>query len=137
MTTQAISFRKMDDSAIDERIARIGGEGWVERDDYRRFSVHATRILECLIGRYDPDPNHSYVSRQALEMESGSRRVASRIDELRDDWDIETKRLSTGSAAYRLIGRRTEPREKKAHCSTCNCFYKPPEVPAGQIGMAI
>lgn len=138
MTTQAINFRKMDDSAIDERIARIGGVRWVSRDDYRRFSRQATLILESLLeNTLQPDSPPMYSTRGILEIVSGSKRVASRIDELRDDWDIESKRIPGGGAAYRLIGRRTEPREKKAHCTTCHCFYKPAEVPEGQIGMNI
>lgn len=138
MTTQAINFRKLADSAIDERIARIGGVRWVSRDDYRRFSRQATLILESLLEHVlQIDSPPMYSTRGILEIVSGSKRVASRIDELRDGWDIETKRMHSGMAAYRLIGRRTEPREKKAHCTTCYCFTKPAGPPDGQIGMNI
>ena len=59
---------------------------------------------------------------EELETFSHSKRVASRIDELRDDWLIETrKNPATKRAMYRLTGKRTEPRPKKPHCETCTC----------------
>ena len=129
-----MNFKKMSDIEIIERIDRIGGTGWVTTADYRRFSRQAMLILETLnSGR---DMFTIPVSRAILEEVSGSKRVASRIDELRDYWDIETTKLGDGTAAYKMIGRRWEPRKKKAHCSTCYCFQAE-SVPDGQIGMNI
>lgn len=123
-------MKKLTDLEIAERIERIGGTGWVTPEDYRRFSRQAVLILEHLLLYKDTG-----LSRKYLETASGSKRVASRIDELRDRWEIETQKMRGGTATYRLIGRRWEQRKKKPHCSTCHCFYQAEQVPDGQIGM--
>lgn len=125
MTT---NFKKLTPEEITERIERIGGTGWVSPEDYKRFSRQSVLILEMLAGARD-----EYIPRRALEVGSGSQRVASRIDELRDEWDIETRKYSDGTAAYKLIGRRWEARTKKPHCSTCNCFPKPVPQEQGRM----
>lgn len=120
------NFKKLSEDEITARIERIGGQGWVTPTDYKRFSRQAVLILEEL-SKLAPMGK----TRKRLESISGARRVASRIDELRDEWDITTEKSSTGEAVYRLIGRRWETRKKKAHCTTCYCFSKP-EIPEEQ-----
>ncbi len=127
-----MNFKKLSPSEIKGRITRIGGEGWVTPEDYGRFSRQAVLILEELV-----QSRIAGRSRAALEQVSGSKRVASRIDELRDDWEIETSKSVAGTAIYTLISRRWEARKKKAHCSTCHCFPVTNEVPEGQIGLGL
>ena len=56
-----------------------------------------------------------WVTVELLEEWSRAKRVASRIDELRDDWLIKTrKNPTTKRAMYRLVGKRTEPRAQGA-----------------------
>ena len=125
------NFKQLSEDEITARIERIGGQGWVTPTDYKRFSRQAVLILEELskptVGVFVPVGK----TRKQLENISGARRVASRIDELRDEWDITTEKSSTGEAVYKLIGRRWEARKKKAHCTTCYCFSKA-EIPEEQ-----
>tara|TARA_S200002703_G_C3782160_1_gene241019 strand:+ start:870 stop:1268 length:399 start_codon:yes stop_codon:yes gene_type:complete len=130
MTT---NFKKLAPEEITERIQRIGGEGWVTPEDYKRFSRQSVLILEALAKNKNPYTG-KYLPRTrfALESASGSKRVASRIDELRDEFEIETSKYK-GGATYRLVGRRWEARTKKPHCSTCNCFPKPVPQEQGRM----
>jgi hypothetical protein len=127
------NFKKLTNEEITERIRRIGGEKWVTPEDYKRFSRQSVLILEGLARQSFVQNRFIPASRKALEAISGSKRVASRIDELRDEWEIETTKMRDGTAAYRLIGRRWEARTKKPHCSTCNCFPKPVPQEQGRM----
>jgi hypothetical protein len=127
------NFKKLTPEEITERIQRIGGTYWVTPEDYKRFSRQSVLILEKLAKRSFVQNRFMPVSREALETASGAKRVASRIDELRDEWEIETTKMRDGTAAYRLIGRRWEARTKKPHCSTCNCFPKPVPQEQGRM----
>ncbi len=91
-------------------------------DRYRGQKRAILRVLAVSTGMF----MYGWVGVEFLEEETGSRRVASRIDELRADWLIETKKNpSTKRAMYRLTGKRTEARQKKAHCETCTCSVPP------------
>lgn len=133
MPIQLTNFKKLSPAEILQRIERIGGEGFVTPEDYQRFSKQSVAILEYLYAS-----KGTGVTVERLETISGAKRVASRIDELRDEWNIETiKNPATKSANYILHGRRWEAREKRSHCVTCTCRSKRNEVPEGQIGLGI
>lgn len=102
----------------EQQIRRLGGEGWLTQEDLKRFSKQTARIL-TLLHRY---PN-MWHGRAGLEKETGSKRVASRINELQDYFVIESRRGADNMAEYRLTGRRETPkiRNKKKHCETCTC----------------
>ncbi len=114
------------DPEPEKRIRRIGGEGWVTADDLERFSLHAQTIIRAL-------NDGEWHNRADLEEISGSQRVASRIDELRDIYAIETQRAKGGTANYRLTGRLDKERERttttKIHCQTCRCKQAVTELP--------
>jgi hypothetical protein len=133
MPIQLPNFKKLSPSELLQRIQRIGGDGWVTPEDYKRFSKQSVAILEYLL-----ISKGTSVTVDRLSTISGAKRVASRIDELRDEWEIETvKYPATKMASYVLQGRRWEARKKKAHCSTCHCFQNTKTVPEGQIGLGI
>jgi hypothetical protein len=133
MPIQLPNFKKLSPSELLQRIQRIGGDGWVTPEDYKRFSKQSVAILEYLL-----ISKGTSVTVERLSTVSGAKRVASRIDELRDEWEIETvKNPVTKMASYVLHGRRWEARKKKAHCSTCHCFQNSNQVPDGQIGLGI
>lgn len=127
------NFKKLTPEEITERIQRIGGTDWVTPEDYKRFSRQSVLILEGLAKQPLVQNRFIPASRKALEAISGSNRVAARIDELRDEWEIETTKMRDGTAAYRLISRRWQARTKKPHCSTCNCFAKPVPQEQGRM----
>lgn len=128
-----MNFKKLTPEEITERIQRIGGEGWVTPEDYKRFSRQSVLILEELfkfkdIGR----------SKKQLEDASGSQRIASRIDELRDEYEIKSSRSVAGTAIYEVIGRRWEARTKRPHCKTCACHkMQPVQQPPNQTRMPL
>ncbi len=133
-----MNFKKLTPEEITERISRIGGTGWVTADDYKRFSRQSMLILEALTKNKNPHTG-KYLPRTrfSLESASGSKRVASRIDELRDEFEIETSKYK-GGATYRLIGRRWEKRQRKPHCSTCFCNkLEAQEPPPNQTRMPL
>jgi len=133
MPIQLPNFKKLSPAEILQRIERIGGEGFVTPNDYQRFSKQSVAILEYLYAS-----KGTGVNVERLETISGAKRVASRIDELRDAWEIETvKNPATNMATYVLHGRRWEARKKKAHCSTCHCFQNTNTIPEGQIGLGL
>ena len=99
----------------------------VYEQDAKRYTGQRAKILDKLIYykiRKNIDINNpdGYVSKTDLEWWSGSRRIASRINELRDDYVIDTKYDSKRNEAhYRIRGKRVYPRKKKSHCNTCTC----------------
>lgn len=93
----------------------------------RRFTGQRAKILEKLIQfrirkNFDVNNPDGFVSKTDLEWTSGSRRVASRIDELREHFVIDTKyNAKRKEAFYCVRGERLSPRKKKSHCNTCTC----------------
>lgn len=110
--------------------------------DLDRYTGQKREILWRLAYslRHGSSELDGWVDVESLEWQSKAKRVASRIDELRDDWEIETRKNPvTKRAMYRLVGKRTELRERKAHCETCTCREPEPtwwgqdlEVPVEQ-----
>lgn len=84
----------------------------------RLIAHHNSAELEGTHGTKDD----GWVTVDLLEEWSKAKRVASRIDELRDDWEIDMRKNPISKRAdYRLVGKLTEPRERKPHCETCRC----------------
>ena len=101
----------------DFQIRLIGGEGYVTEDDLKRFGGHARRILRSLDSQYG-----RWVPAASLEYISGSKRVASRVTDLKyAGFLIESRRGSDKRAEYRLVGRGEPPVRKTRHCETCSC----------------
>ena len=80
---------------------------WYTQADIDRFTGHRKAVLETLLG-IGGDNEQSWVDTSTLSILTGSKRVASRIDELRDVWQIETIRGNTGQARYRITGKHPE-----------------------------
>ncbi len=74
---------------------------WWGGIDRNKYSKQAQAVLKMLI----PAPFSKTVTE--IEEVTGSKRVASRIDELRDDWNIETGHRD-GRATYFLRGRQPD-----------------------------
>ncbi len=76
---------------------------WWTGIDRKKYSKQAREIWDRL------HLHGGWVPVEMLEFDTGAKRVASRIDELRDDWCIETSRNpETSRAMYQLIGRHPE-----------------------------
>jgi hypothetical protein len=99
----------------------------VYEQDAERYTGQRAKILDKLIyfkirKNTDISNPEGWVTKTDLEWWSGSRRIASRINELRDDYVIDTKYDSKRNEAhYRMRGKRVNPRIKKPHCPTCKC----------------
>ena len=94
--------------------------------DLERYTGQKRLILQALGLTVEPSGHYSWWRVEELEAFSGAKRVASRIDELRNDWRIQTRKNPvTKRAMYKLIRKLTEPREKKPHCHTCCCYGAP------------
>tara|TARA_R100000322_G_scaffold161662_1_gene123840 strand:+ start:863 stop:1291 length:429 start_codon:yes stop_codon:yes gene_type:complete len=99
----------------------------VYEQDAKRYKGQKNKILSELIYRknarnYNVHNPDGYVSKTELQWASGSQRIASRIDELRDDYVIDTKyNFKSKEAYYCLRGKRVKPRIKRSHCKTCTC----------------
>ena len=88
---------------------------WITPEDIERYRAATGQVFEVLARRAG-----EYVPVKLIERATRTLRVAARIDDLRDEWDIETKRGSDNRAMYRLNGRQTE-RVVRQHCKTCTC----------------
>ena len=100
----------------------------VYEQDAERYTGQRAKILDKLIwfkirNNINTSNPEGWISKTDLEWWSGSRRIASRINELRDDYVIDTKYDSMrNEALYRMRGKRVKPRIKKPHCTTCKCI---------------
>jgi len=82
--------------------------------------------------------NHprTWVTVDELERVSGSTRVATHINNLRDDYEIETQIKPSGRRAlYRFMGSRASRRVLKPHCKTCYC--RPENIGPEQLEMIL
>jgi hypothetical protein len=94
---------------------------FIQDPDLKRFKGQKQDILECLL-ETNMLQDYFYHSKTELEQRTNSRRVASRINELREVYDIRTSRNEENTASYKLIGIRETPRIRSRHCKSCVCF---------------
>ena len=88
---------------------------WVTPEDMVRYTAAKAKVFEVLVRRAN-----QYVPVKLIERATATLRVAARIDALRDEWNIETKRGADNRAMYRLVGRQLG-RVVRQHCPTCTC----------------
>ena len=105
---------------------------WITQADLEYYTAAKAKVFEVLAKRAG-----KFVPVALIERATGTLRVAARIDAIRDDWDVETKRGDDNRAMYRLNGRQIE-RVVRPHCKTCMCNpVRDAAVPIGQLGMAL
>lgn len=97
------------------------GTEFITDPDLKRFKGQKKEILDCLM-ETNMLQEYFYHSKSELERRTNSRRVASRIDELREVYEIKTSRNSENTASYKLIEVRQFPRRRGKHCKSCVCF---------------
>jgi len=103
---------------------------WITPADLEFYKAAKGKVFEVLAKRAG-----AFVPVALIERASGTLRVAARIDSIRDDWDVETKRGADNRAMYRLNGRQAG-RVVRSHCKTCQCNpERESTIPAGQMGM--
>lgn len=92
-------------------------------EDKERFGGQACIILEALTANYlGFGDTCAPVHRRELERKSGSRRVASRIHDLREYFEIDSWRDDrTKESVYQFKQVRETPRITRGHCRTCSC----------------
>jgi hypothetical protein len=88
---------------------------WITPADLKFYKAAKGKVFEVLAKRAG-----EFVPVALIERASGTLRVAARIDSIRDDWDVETKRGADNRAMYQLKGRQTG-RIVRSHCKTCQC----------------
>lgn len=90
-------------------VQQASSHRWYTLADQQKYSEQATKILRLLIRE---GSQGRAVDVGTLEKASGATRVASRIDELRDKWDIKTYHgldaEGDGRARYWLTGPQPE-----------------------------
>tara|TARA_R100000808_G_scaffold3310_1_gene11862 strand:+ start:531 stop:872 length:342 start_codon:yes stop_codon:yes gene_type:complete len=101
---------------------------WITQADLEYYTAAKGKVFEVLAKRAG-----RFVPVALIERATGTLRVAARIDAIRDDWDVETKRGDDNRAMYRLNGRQRE-RVVRPHCKTCMCNpVRESAIPMGQL----